>query len=112
MRPQGVLGVKDEEIGARIRRERVARGWTHEELAARMGVNWRTVHRWQAGQLPALETLKRLADVLGVAPGYLLRTEPGEPTLAELRAQVAELTHRLQSIASALERLEQQGERS
>ena len=89
-----------------MREARLAQGWTHEELARRMGVNWRTVQRWQNGQLPKVQTLLRLADVLNVPTGYLIAPDARSDELAELRAQVEELTERLDALAQALDRQE------
>jgi transcriptional regulator with XRE-family HTH domain len=95
-----------EEVGHRVREARLAHGWTHEELARRMGVNWRTVQRWQSGQLPKMQTLLRLAEVLTVPAGYLIEPDATSDELAELRAQIEELTERLDALARALDRQE------
>ena len=94
------------EIGLKIREARLARGWTHEELARRMGVNWRTVQRWQKGRLPRVETLQRLATVLDVPQSSFLEGE-GDVTLSELRDRLAELTERLDRLSSTLDELVQ-----
>jgi transcriptional regulator with XRE-family HTH domain len=82
------------------------RGWTNEELGRRMGANWRTVQRWQAGRLPRLPTLMRLADVLGVPHAYLLEAEEAPVTMNDLRAQVNELTARVNDLTRALRTIE------
>lgn len=92
------------EIGARIREARMMRGWTHEELARRMGVNWRSVQRWQKGRLPRVETLRRLAEVLEVPPSYFLG-ERGPATLSELRERLAELSVRVERLAAVVSSL-------
>ena len=89
-------------IGRRIREARIARGWTHEELARRMGVNWRTVQRWQTGRPPRVETLHRLADVLDVPRSTLLGADEGA-TLSELREQLTQLSERLDRLTDALD---------
>ena len=95
-----------DEVGHRVREARLANGWTHEELARRMGVNWRTVQRWQSGQLPKMQTLLRLAEVLNVPAGYLIEPDATSDELAELRGQIEELTERLDALARALDRQE------
>lgn len=92
------------EIGARIREARMMRGWTHEELARRMGVNWRSVQRWQKGRLPRVETLRRLAEVLEVPPSYFLG-ESAPASLSELRERLAELAVRVERLASVVSAL-------
>jgi transcriptional regulator with XRE-family HTH domain len=94
-----------EGVGERIREARLAHGWTHEELARRMNVNWRTVQRWQKGKPPRLQTLLRLADVLGVPQGYLVEVDDSLATINELRQQVDALAARVDSLARALDAL-------
>jgi len=95
-----------EEVGERIRAARLARGWTHEELARRMNVNWRTVQRWQKGAPPRLQTLLRLADVLGVPQGYFVEVDDSLMTLNELRERMDDLAARVESLARALDALQ------
>jgi transcriptional regulator with XRE-family HTH domain len=94
-----------ESVGERIREARLAHGWTHEELARRMNVNWRTVQRWQKGKPPRLQTLVRLADVLGVPHGYFVEVEDSLATYDELRERIDELAARVDSLARALDEL-------
>lgn len=94
-------GGTDEEVGLKIREARLAHGWTHEELARRMGVNWRTAQRWQKGKLPRVDTLRRLAAVLEVPPSYLLAID--EPLLlSDLRDHLAELAERLERLTETV----------
>ena len=95
-----------DEVGERIRAARLARGWTHEELARRMDANWRTVQRWQKGKLPRLQTLLRLADVLGVPHAYFVEAEDSVTTVAELRERVDDLAARVEALTRALRALE------
>jgi transcriptional regulator with XRE-family HTH domain len=94
-----------ESVGQRIREARLAHGWTHEELARRMNVNWRTVQRWQTGKPPRLQTLIRLADVLGVPQGYFVEVEDSLATLNELRERLDELAARVDALARAIDAL-------
>ena len=91
-----------EAVGQRIREARLAHGWTHEELARRMNVNWRTVQRWQNGNPPRLQTLIRLADVLGVPQGYFIEISDSLATLDELRERIDDLAERVDALARAL----------
>ena len=93
------------EVGTRIREARLAQGWTHEELARRMGVNWRSVQRWQSGQLPRLDRLVRLAEVLHVPQSYLVESEVLGATLRDLRAHLSELSERVDALARAVDEL-------
>jgi transcriptional regulator with XRE-family HTH domain len=102
------------EVGQRIREARLALGWTHEELARRMGVNWRSVQRWQSGQLPRLETLIRLAETLGLPRSYLVESADPRETLNDLRRHVDALSERVEALARAVDELTaaRDGERS
>lgn len=93
------------EVGRRIREVRLALGWTHEELARRMGVNWRSVQRWQKGQLPRLGTLVRLSETLGVPRSYLIESADIGETLSELTTHLRELSERVDALGRTLEEL-------
>jgi transcriptional regulator with XRE-family HTH domain len=101
-----LMRLTPEAVGERIRAARLARGWTHDELASRMNVNWRTVQRWQKGAPPRLQTLLRLADVLGVPHGYFVDVEDSLTTLDELRERMDDLAARVESLSRALDALQ------
>ena len=64
-------------IGRRVRRRRIDRGWTLDELASRSGVSRRMlVNVEQGGANPSIATLLRLADALGI--GLPALVEPAE----------------------------------
>lgn len=65
-----------------------SKGITQRELAARLGVSEVTVSRWMTdganGRNPSVQTLQKIADILGTTPDYLLgksgsRKNSGEP---------------------------------
>jgi DNA-binding XRE family transcriptional regulator len=45
---------------------RLARGWTQQTLADRVGVGREAVRAWEEGTLPEPALLRRLADALGM----------------------------------------------
>jgi transcriptional regulator with XRE-family HTH domain len=98
------MSVTPSAVGERIRQARLAHGWTHEELARRMDVNWRTVHRWQSGRLPKFETLARLAEVLEVPQSYLIESDDLAGTLAELGSRLDDLARRVDELTRVVER--------
>lgn len=49
-----------------VRRLRLDRGWSQEQLALLCGLSTRTIQRIENGQTPALETLNSLAAVFNV----------------------------------------------
>lgn len=65
--------------GEKIREARLAKGWTQEELAQKLGPDAKgkystkhTIYRWESGaQVPQRRLLALLA-ALDIAPGYLL----------------------------------------
>ena len=63
-------------VGERLRRTRQRKAWTQAELAERAGLKPLTVHRIENGKThPRLPTVRKLADALGVDPGWLLLGE-------------------------------------
>jgi mRNA interferase RelE/StbE len=63
---------------ARLAEVRQLKGMTQEQLAAVSGVHRVTIARIETGEAsPLAETLKRLADALGVAMDDLMEKEVG-----------------------------------
>jgi transcriptional regulator with XRE-family HTH domain len=56
------------DAGQRLRDERLRRGWTLSELAARAGTAIAVAHGVEAGDIATLESYARLATVLGLRP--------------------------------------------
>jgi transcriptional regulator with XRE-family HTH domain len=74
-----------EDVGARARALRIARGWTQRELADRAGVALETLRRFERTGKIALERLVKLAVVLdAVRPLGELFAPPPAATLADL----------------------------
>jgi len=71
-----------------------------------MNANWRTVQRWQKGKLPRLQTLLRLADVLGVPHSYLIDDVESVTSVADFREALADLTARVEALTRAVAALE------
>jgi transcriptional regulator with XRE-family HTH domain len=70
-------------ISIRLRELRLALGLTQAELAERARTRRATVNRLENSRITAidLDVLEKLADVLGVEPGFLLsRTPPAVTT--------------------------------
>jgi transcriptional regulator with XRE-family HTH domain len=63
-----------------VRKLRLQRGWSQEQLAEMMDVSIRTVQRIERGQKPGLETSKSLAAVFGVD---IATFNPGDSTMNE-----------------------------
>jgi transcriptional regulator with XRE-family HTH domain len=68
--------VVNEQIGARVRQHRTARGWTLEELADRSGVSRRMLITIEHGEgNPSIATLLRISDALGIGLPVLVDVE-------------------------------------
>lgn len=62
------------DVTNRIREVRKALGLTLEELAARTGISWQTIQRYETGvRNIKLESLKQIAEALGVTSAELMR---------------------------------------
>ncbi|MFD2172429.1 helix-turn-helix domain-containing protein [Tumebacillus lipolyticus] len=61
-------------IGDRLKKLRKKRGWTQEDLAARLGIGRTTYagYEQEGYRTPDVETLYRLADILECLPDYLV----------------------------------------
>lgn len=95
-----------EEVGERIAVARKAKGWTHQELADRVGVDLRTAQRWQRGRnpsngkswLPGIVRLMEIADVLDVPRSYLVEAEDAQAQLRDILGRLAELEARVAAL--------------
>lgn len=64
-------------FAARLKQLRKENGLTLREFAARFGLNYTTICKYENGQRePDLQTLSRLADFFGVALDYLVGRSP------------------------------------
>ncbi|OUQ17034.1 hypothetical protein B5E80_18735, partial [Flavonifractor sp. An135] len=68
-------------MGERIKQLRLSKGFSQEELGARVGVQKAAIHKYENGLVVNLKqaTISKLAQALGTTPGYLLGLE--EPSL-------------------------------
>ncbi len=66
-------------IGEKIREIRKARGLTQKELGEKAGIAEPTIRRYELGKLnPKIETVKKIADALGVDAAYLYSESVGD----------------------------------
>lgn len=59
------VGSRDDAFAQMITEDRLARGWTQEELAEQVGVSRVSVWRWEHGHVPSDENAARLGEALG-----------------------------------------------
>ena len=89
-------------LGENLNRIRMRRGFSQEELAARIHVVRQTVSKWEKGlSVPDAEALMRLADALEVSVSELLGAEAGEECTAN---EVAEQLSRINEQMAAKNR--------
>ena len=70
-------------IGERIKKARLALGYSAEQVAAFLGVSPATVYRYENGDISKLPAkfIKPLADYLCITPGYLMGFSDDEPEI-------------------------------
>ncbi|PNI08349.1 XRE family transcriptional regulator [Arthrobacter sp. AFG7.2] len=79
-------------IGARVRHERQARGWTLDQLAEAAGVSRRMVVNVEQGAAnPSVGTLLRISDALGIGLPALVDTPRPKPVTVTRRGDGAAL---------------------
>lgn len=72
------------EFREELPRARKARGWSQEDLAARVGVSRQAVSKWETGDAaPDLQKLVALADALDMSLDTLCGREPPAPAAAD-----------------------------
>lgn len=76
-------------IGARIRVAREQKGYSQDELAAKLGVTKGLVSQYEGGiTMPPSKRFSRLAEVLSVSEGWLLTgDDPDETNTAQTKAE-------------------------
>lgn len=79
-------------IGARVKQERAARGWTLDQLAAAASVSRRMVVSVEHGEVnPSVGTLLRLSDALGVGLPALVEPPEARPVKVTRAGEGAQL---------------------
>lgn len=73
-------------IGEQIKRFRVQKGLTQEQLGGIVGVSMQAVSKWERGGTPDIDLLPALADALGVSIDELFgrRKKSLEETISEV----------------------------
>jgi transcriptional regulator with XRE-family HTH domain len=102
------LSIK-ERVGPAIRRYRKEAGLSVRELAKRLDVTEGSIRHYETGrQLPPIDRLEEIAEVLEISPFLLLADESALPLLERLTLAVDQLpAHDLQMISDLLSRLTQ-----
>ena len=66
------MAVRFDEIGNRLKAFRLGSGLSADEIAARLGISRTALYRFEKGELAKIETLEKLAELLGVSIPTLL----------------------------------------
>ena len=110
--------MKDASIGARIAEAREAAGYSAAQAARRLGVDSRTLQRWERDEsVPRGNRLMMLAGLLGVSPAWLLVGEQQLPSRSDsdwtqVKSQLANARQMLDSLASIVDSLERRVDRA
>ena len=98
------------EIGRRIASARQAKGWTQFQFALEANVSPSTIARWEAGKLPPIRELMRVAELLEISPDSLVELEeaPVDELRQAVREELADVYDLLAKIENRLERAESQ----
>ena len=66
------MSFRYDEIGNRLKAFRIASGLSADEIARRIGISRTALYRFERGELAKIETLDKLAELLGVSIPTLL----------------------------------------
>jgi transcriptional regulator with XRE-family HTH domain len=66
------MAIRFDDIGNRLKAFRLGSGLSADEIATRLGISRTALYRFEKGELAKIETLEKLADLLGVSVPTLL----------------------------------------
>jgi transcriptional regulator with XRE-family HTH domain len=66
------MAIRFDDIGNRLKAFRLASGLSADEIANRLGISRTALYRFEKGELAKIETLEKLAELLGVSVPTLL----------------------------------------
>lgn len=92
-----------QDFGERLRIEMARKGWTQKRLSVEFGTREGTISAWMKGTIPDTPNLARLADVLGVDPGYLLFGPPRNTAPAAAMGLIRDVLRQLEKDPDALQ---------
>lgn len=93
------MAFRYDEIGNRLKAYRLGSGLSADEIAQKLGISRTALYRFEKGELAKIETLERLADLLGVSIPTLLGVGieyiPSAVTYFERMRQIEETSEHL-----------------
>src|SRR6516162_8299341 len=66
------MAIRFDDIGNRLKAFRLGSGLSADEIAAKLGISRTALYRFEKGELAKIETLEKLAELLGVSIPTLL----------------------------------------
>src|SRR6202162_4697071 len=66
------MALRFDDIGNRLKAFRLGSGLSADEIASRLGISRTALYRFEKGELAKIETLEKLAELLGVSVPTLL----------------------------------------
>src|SRR6201997_1654173 len=66
------MAIRFDDIGNRLKAFRLGSGLSADEIANRLGISRTALYRFEKGELAKIETLEKLAELLGVSIPTLL----------------------------------------
>src|ERR1700740_367768 len=66
------MAIRFDDIGNRLKAFRLGSGLSADEIASRLGISRTALYRFEKGELAKIETLEKLAELLGVSVPTLL----------------------------------------
>lgn len=85
------VSLEPKDIGRRIASARDAKRWTQVQFALEANVSPSSVARWEAGLLPPVRELIRIAGVLDVEPDWLVEPPEDQPVDADVKERLDRL---------------------
>lgn len=100
------VSLEPKEIGRRIASARERRGLTQLAFALEANVSPSTITRWEAGKLPPVRELMRIADLLEIDPSELVEDHVDDTS--ELRELRDHLDRQHDEVVARLSAIEEQ----
>lgn len=100
------MAFRYDEIGDRLKAYRLGSGLSADEIAHKLGISRTALYRFEKGELAKIETLERLADLLGVSIPTLLGVGieyiPSAVTYFERMRQIEETAEHLMVLSGPI----------
>jgi transcriptional regulator with XRE-family HTH domain len=100
------MAFRYDEIGQRLKAYRMGSGLSADEIAKKLGISRTALYRFERGELAKIETLERLAELLGASIPTLLGVGieyiPSAVSYFERLRQIEETTEHIESLSGPI----------